>query len=175
MDQSIIRNLMLTKTDKDIAMMVELPVESVTRYIATVCEASGLFSYQMKMDLRKAARPVREKAPRIPKPKTPKHGKSNAQRPAPKAKVQSEAQRRKEEDKKLKRKLQMQRATIEAERSHQRRAAREPMFKTKQVNWAAKVSVRIDAKTTILIDPGQNPEEARQNYLFKHSKNIKED
>lgn len=45
-----------------------------------------------------------------------------------------------------------------------------PLFKTREVDLNTKIRVVIDKRTTIYINAGQDPEEARENYLAKYSK-----
>lgn len=45
-----------------------------------------------------------------------------------------------------------------------------PLFKTKEVDYDTKILLRIDKRTTIYIKAGEDPVQARENYLKKYSK-----
>ena len=62
-DQSIVRNLMLTKSHRDIASFMECPVEEINTLICSMVLGTTIITHQMKLDSKAAAR----KKP--PKPK----------------------------------------------------------------------------------------------------------
>lgn len=51
-----------------------------------------------------------------------------------------------------------------------RSTSRHPQFKTKQVDYSALRSLRIDAKTVIYIKHDESPEQARDAFLLKYKK-----
>lgn len=142
-DQSIIRNLMLTKSHRDIASFMECNIEDINRVICSMVIGTAIITHQMKLDKKAADR----KTP--PKPKDLSRKRVAVQKQV--IKQAEEKQRSYSEVMKVER--------------QRRNLNREPRLPTKHVDYSQKISVRIDRKTTIYADPGEDIQALKERFL----------
>lgn len=145
---SIVRNMMLSSSDKDISDLLERPVNVITDSIKELVSGTGIITHQQKLDAKKSLRSA--KLPKSPKPK-----------------ILTDKARADQADQKHKETLRDIRNKIAVEREHNNRR-RESQFKTIEVDYAKLVMVKIDDRTNIYAKPGEE-EKTRAEYLKKHS------
>jgi membrane protein involved in colicin uptake len=148
MEQSIIKNSMLRKSHKEIAWILDVDVTDIAQFIESITIGTDIVTLQMQRD--------RSKKPAKPK----------SQRQPSKSKILAE-QRKKEKAIELK-----HRNEIEKQRHEQRSRARQPAFKTKQVDYSQLISVKIDRKTTIYAKPGEDVSELKAKFIEKYGTKI---
>lgn len=154
MEQSIITNMIALKSVKYIAMVLDSNVEAVSAFIDEKIKGTDTITYQMKIDANKknpVVKAVREKK-------------------VPVKKVNQLAETKKQlqlEEREKKRKNSIEKAIVEAARSNSRR---QPVYKTKKVDYSQLITVKIDHKTTIYAKPGENIEEVKRRYFKNYGK-----
>ncbi len=158
MERSIIKNMMLSRSHKDIAAFLERPVAEISEIAAELNPENKISTYQDRLNERKATyiRPVRIK---VVKPAGAKMLKAD------RLKIE------REEKLEQKRRNQAERLNIEAQR---RNAKRAPSFKMKEVDYSKMVTVRIDRTTFIYAEPGHE-QEAKQRFLKTYVRPIHQD
>lgn len=157
MEQSIIKNMMLRKSHKDIVRLLDCDLVDLSFFISEHVADTDIITWQMKLDLNKPIKrvqPPKEKKVviRIPKP---------VKQPDPLEKERMEARKLAQLAKEQKSRDFNERMNIERQRAVRRR---EPQLKTKDHNFSAKVSVRIDRCTVILVKPGEE-EKAKKEFM----------
>lgn len=151
MEQSIIKNMMLRKSYKDIAQLLEYDVRDLKRFISAEIEGTDITTWQMKLDERKPvkrARPAREPA-------------SETER--------LRIDQRKADDLKKELKLAAYRIRINNE-SERKQLRRQPAYKNVVRDYSKMKLVRIDEKTFIYVKPGDDIEAARERYKLQVEK-----
>lgn len=83
------------------------------------------------------------------------------------AKIQSEAKRRREEEKKLRIQRIVERQNIEAERHAKRKAERTPLHKTRNIDYSGMQHVKINTKTWVVVKPGTDVNTLMKAYKEK--------
>lgn len=151
-EKQIIRNAMISKSNSEIALLIDADVHDVAAFISGITTI-GVATRQMKIDKKKS----------LHKPKPAK---------TPRVKVSSEAKRRELEAKKLRKEQQDEKNKIEGERYATRKASREPKYKTKVVDYSTMKTIRIDSKTLIYIKAGEDETAARKLYYEQHIKKV---
>lgn len=142
-ERVLISQNLVRLTDDQIAELINKPVDAVTQYINTITGGGTIkVSKSQKKQLR-----IKKKVQRVKKDPAKQHL----------AKVNKEL---------AKKVTRITATSIEQDLRAARkiREARQS-FKTKEVDYSQMISVRINSKTSILIKPDQDPEEARKNYL----------
>lgn len=152
---SIIRNMMLNKSCKDIAGLLDLDVEAVNEYVTSVTAGTGIITYQARIDEKKATR-SKANAMRIPKPPKEK-----------KVKVKKQTVVKVDDRKEQKRRNKEEADMIEGRRKLNLRESRR-QYKTIDVDYSKMVTIRIDRTTIIYSKPGE--EEATKTKFLKHYK-----
>lgn len=139
-DVRMIRNLMSSLSDEDIAIAVGKPLQSVRDKIFEITGVEG--SLYKRNEAKKIIR-QKIKSDRLPRrTKTPKR----------------------ETEKQIKRSSLVRKQ--DAERMVARRMRDKPLFKTKQIDYSTLIAVRIDDRTIIYAKPGADPEAIRDKYLL---------
>lgn len=149
-EKQIIRNAMISKSNREIALLINADTNRVAAFVSTLTNV-GVITHQMKLDEGKAL--VKERPAKVKRLQVP-----------------SEAKRRQEETKKLNREIKEQKNSVEKNLASNRRQRREPKFKTKVVDYSQMKTVRIDSKTLIYIKQEADEEAARIQYLKNHKK-----
>jgi hypothetical protein len=163
MEQSIIRNMMASKSVKDIARMVDSNVGDVAAFIKAAVEGTGIVTYQMRLDAKKMAKPAK-----APKPAKAKKKKISA---AALLKIE-QAKKEKEQAYKIKMAKHKEALAARDAKVYQRRP---PNYKTIVVDYTKLQTVRIDRKTVIYAKPGENIEALKKRFLKNYgSKVLKE-
>lgn len=160
-DISIIENMMLTKSHKTIAEMIEKPVKETGELIESLCQQRELQSYQFFLDCKKAIRD-RDKPKKVKAPKK-KKGK----------KVETAEQKLAREKKEIRAAIDQQRAGRDAQARRERSSRNEPKFETRRVDYGQKHLVRIDNKTFFYINPGEDEKAAREKFMKTYAKSFK--
>lgn len=160
-DISIIENMMLTKSHKTIAEMIEKPVKETGELIESLCQQRELQSYQFFLDCKKAIRD-RDKPKKVKAPKK-KKGK----------KVEKAEQKLAREKKEIRAAIDQQRAGRDAQARRERSSRNEPKFETRRVDYGQKHLVRIDNKTFFYINPGEDEKAAREKFMKTYAKSFK--
>lgn len=146
----MLRFLDTRKTDEGIAEVLELPIETVREMMKQVT-GKGNSSYHLEMEKKTLGKGK---------------GKAVAREGRRKTKEEVDEQRRLktalEEKAREKRRLL---AKQEAEREKNRRQRDKPLFETKKIDYSRMVSVRVDGRTIIYIEPDQDPEEAKRKFI----------
>lgn len=190
-DISIIENMMLTKTHKQIAEMIDKPLKETGELIETICEKEELMSCQAKQTalrvIRRSERPVKVKPPKRQKDdnRTP-WSLLDGDRPAAveKKPVTRQARASKEEtpEQKLAREIKEERKAADLQRRNHnevnrrdRENRRQPAFKNKEVDYNELRTLRIDKRTVIYIKYGEDPKKAKENFLKVYAKVIPHD
>lgn len=150
-EESIIKNMMLSKSHKDIAALLRCGKEDVKGLIVVLTKDTNIVTHQMKLDQRAAGRPHPVKV-KIPRPPT-------------KAAT--------EKEKKLKEKVSLRAQQQKNTRERKsRNRPREPEFKTKDVDYSKMIIVKVDRKTFIQVPAGSDIEAVKNKYL-ERSQNSK--
>ncbi len=147
MELSIVRNMMRTRSNKDIANILDRPLIEVDSVVSHLVTITGLDSFQMKLD---QSRPNKVKASKPPRVKVVK------------AEVKSELRNRQEEREAIRRhRLKMEDAM------RQKRAARnEQKYVTKRVDYSKMNHVKIDRNTWIVVNPGDKESVERFKHMY---------
>lgn len=140
-DIMLIEKEISQKSYKDIAFLLDRPVEEVIGFCILYAREKGIVTYQQQLDENRPAKKVREKAEKAPREK--KHAGRPAKKPEPKI---------------------ISRQIIQEQKVKRDRQGK-PIFKTKTVDLSRLHQVRIDHKTCIYIKPGQDPEKVKKTYL----------
>lgn len=140
---------MLTRSHKDIALMVEVDLEDVSNFITATVEDKGIITWQMKLDQRRGAGKSSEAI------------KNPIEKPVPVDNIVAEAKKLSFEKREQKRANLAERMNVERQRVNNRR---QPQYKTKVVDYSKMVTIRIDRTTTIYAHPGEE-EKTKKNFL----------
>jgi hypothetical protein len=159
---SIIGNMMTSKSNKTIADLLERPITEIAAVINELKTRDGLSSYQDRIDAKAAER----KATAVKKPKL------RVQRV-----VTKQNKKEVEKQKKLleKQKARQERLNMDEKSRVQREKARGPKFNMRKVDYSQKKTLRIDSKTFIYINPGEDEEAARANFMKTYKKSFNPD
>jgi hypothetical protein len=150
LERSLIKNMMLSKSFKDIASMLERDVNEIREAVEEL-KNPGAVTFQEKLDAKRKV-----KAPRPPR-----------------VKVKSAREKKKEEEKLRKeREREIKRKNLDYERSRARASSREPKYETKAVDYSQLRSIKIDRTTTIYAKPGEDIETVKANFLKTYQKPI---
>lgn len=149
---SIIENMMLFKPHKVIADMLEKPVDDIGKLVESLCASRELESYQSRLKKRVA----------ITK-------KTRVKKPAQQEDIILRIKAKGREQEKQKGML------LESQRLKRKEMLNAPKFKTPDVDYSKKHTVRIDSKTFIYINPGEDEEQAKKNFLKIYSRSFKKD
>jgi hypothetical protein len=149
----IIQNGYLTKSSKQLALLIDCPVSVVDAAIHLL--APEVKSKQQIITERIAARPAKIKPPK-------------------KERVPKKELRRKEELRKKVLSEKKQRTSAENEWRQQRQGNlnREANFKNKAVDYSDMVLVKIDRKTSFYVKKGENIAAAKERFLKMYSKSL---
>lgn len=140
-DIMLIEKEISQKSYKDIAFLLDRPIEEVIGFCILYAREKGIVAYQQLLDERRPAKKVREKSEKAPREK------STAGRPS-----------KKPEPKIISRQI-LQEQKVKRDRQGK------PIFQTKAVDLSRMHEVRINPKTCIYIKPGQDPVAATENFL----------
>ncbi len=150
LDQSIIRNSMLSKSDKDIAALLGCSTADVHAYISNQLLGTNIVSRQMKLEAKRPAKKPKIKAEKKQNPaKTIRQIKQHQQKLAVKEQKQ----------KNLTEKYLAERRSKNETHENRRR------YKTREVDYSKLILVKIDSKTSIYIKPGQDAEIEKERFL----------
>ena len=160
-ETGIIKNLMVSRDARYIADLIESKKETVAEAIKQISDFTGVSSLQEKLD-NKAAQRKALKA----KHQT-KRGRAAITRMVKKIvdPVMEGKRLQRDKDKKI-RSNQDEAARVKRERS------RGQKFVTPVIDYTKKISVRIDNKTQIYINPGEDPVAAKENFLSIYKKSF---
>lgn len=137
-DQSIIKNMMLQKSAKEISKLLDCKTQDVLDFMKIAVHGTNIVTCQMKLDAKRPLKkPVKKK-----------------QKDNSKLQLKKLVEERKKE--KVKR-LQMD--------EERKRSRRPPTYKSKEVDYSQLITVRIDAKTFIYAKPGDDIEKLKANFL----------
>lgn len=149
-DIMLIEKEISQKSYKDIAFLLDKPVEEVIGFCIKWAFEKGITTYQQLLDEKRKPRAVREKA-----------GKASREK---KVKVPAPAKPKRPVGRPVKEPLVISRR-IEQEQKQKRDRQGRPIFQTRTVDLSKLHQVRIDHKTCIYIKPGQDPEKVKKAYL----------
>lgn len=142
LDKRVIQTLLRKKSFADIADIIDKPLLFVQDYILEYLEGKNIETYQQKLTNKI-----------LGKKKKQQQEKSNKSR---------------EDDlKKHKKKTIL---AQEHEMQNNRRRRNEPVFATKQTDYSQKKLIRIDARTSVYVDPNTDVAEFRRNYIERMNK-----
>jgi hypothetical protein len=162
-ETSIIRNMMLTKSAKYIAVILEMDTAEIKVLLAALANTAGIISYQQKLDDKLAAK----KAATISKTRTKR---IRDQRQGAATIEQKKLQRENDRLRKEQLKLAIRRDK-ESKRVSLYPARRPPNYKTIVVDYTKLVTVRIDRQTMIYSQPGEETA-TKKKFLEKYVKPI---
>jgi len=155
-DLTLIKNMGLTHTYKQIADLLEKPVNEIADVIERTFKGiDNLQTYQDKVDKRNAVRAAMPKKIKVIKPRPASVGKEKLIDPVLVRKKQ-------ERERKL---------AIISQQDERRRVNQESnrsKFVTKKVDYTEMRSLRIDRKTIIYVKDGEDPEEVRARFLLNY-------
>jgi len=150
LEVQLIRSSLSTKTDMEIAEVLERPVEEVR---AKINEITGGAADERESDVKKYQE---EKAQaRIKKAKPAKAPKIIRKKEAPVKKPEKQVDVEK---------------VWEQQKAQARMREARLTFQTKPVDLTGMISVRIDHRTTIFVKPGTDIEQAKHNYQLQRLK-----
>lgn len=152
-DLSIIRNMMISKSNKTIAALLDCKTQDIDSVIARIKQTEGLPSFQDKIDAKRKPKPQKVKAPK-------------------KIRQETDIQRLAREKKEERAALKVQRLNMDEKSRVAREIARGPKFKTKETDYKKLRTLRIDRKTFIYINPGQDEEKAKADFLKTYKKSF---
>jgi len=143
-DLTIIKNMALTKTHKQIAELVECDVADVADVINKTFEGvTGLQTYQEKVDKRNANKVLREPKPAAVKIRAP--AKEKPVRPAQDTFL--------DDRKKERAAIAKQISQENEQRRSKRQAEQQPKHVSKKVDYSKMKLIPINSKTSIYVDP----------------------
>jgi len=160
MDQSVIRNMMASKSAKDIARMVDSNAGDVAAFIKTAVDGTSILTYQMRLDAKKMAKPA--------KSAKPAKKKSKKLSDAALLKIE-QAKKEKEQNYKIKMASHKEALAARDAKAYQRRP---PSYKTIVVDYTKLQTVRIDRKTVIYAKPGENIEALKKRFLKNYGTKV---
>lgn len=162
---SIIGNMILSKSNKTIADLLDRPVKEVVDLVTEIKIRENLISFQDKLDTKIAQRKAL-------------HGKHQNRRgsaamnklnnKAPETEIQKEL-RHKQEQRQIEK---IKRLNEDEKRRSNKEKNNRPKFKMKNIDYSQLHSLRIDSKTIIYIKPGEDPAIARANFLNIYKKSF---
>jgi hypothetical protein len=138
LDKNFIQNMMLTHSHKEIAGMLSVDIADIKNFIYTVTNGSLIITRQAVIDRSKKA--AKKKIKKISDKK-----------------IQEEWRK----EKKQKIKNYNEHIQFESRKKH---AQKNPSFKSKEVNYQALISVKVDERTYILISPGEDRDAAIKKF-----------
>lgn len=141
LETRLLRQLMTSKPDEEIALVLDRPVEEVRTQIREL--TGGISPYNQRQVDKEAVRQNR---------------KARAATACRLQQVNEELTRQQE------RRLSRQR---DQEAAQKRKQREQPQYETRAVDLSQLREVRIDAKTCIYIRPGQDPVAEKKNYLAR--------
>lgn len=143
-DKRIIQSLIKKISFAEIADVIDRPLEEVLNYARDYTKDKDILTKQQQIDDHNI---LKEK--------------KNIERVSTKQKLTSDAERKKDFEKLQKKNRQAR----EREMVNNRKRSREPLFKTKIVDYSQTISVRIDAKTIIQVPHETDIKLVKENYL----------
>ena len=164
---SIIGNMMISKTNKAIADLLERPLYDVAQVIADIKLREDIESFQDKIDAKNAARKLSQA--------NQQRTRRAAVKNSPKRKQETEAKRLAREQKEIKDALKRQRLNRDEKSRVDREKARGYKFQTKVIDYSKLHTLRIDRKTVIYIQPGQDEQKAKADFLKTYKRSFKAD
>ena len=150
----IVRNMMLSKSNRQIAEIMGWEVKDANDIVNQLCLSNNLTCFQEKLNNKRQERAAA-------KPKKESKQKIKKERPAKLSSKEKEAYL-KEKEEKIKRSSYSEVMKVERQR---RNLNREPRLPTRHVDYSQKISVRIDRKTTIYADPGEDIQALKERFL----------
>jgi LytS/YehU family sensor histidine kinase len=151
-EESMIRNMMLSKSYKEIAFVLDFTYDQISAYVSSVTAGTDIITYQQRLDEKK----------------------SNGRRSESLTKTKAiKVAKEKVADKKIKEEREAtNRHRVDHERNleNKRRESRQRL-PTIQVDYTKKVMVRIDRTTFIYAFPGQE-EQAKAAFLKQYRRPI---
>lgn len=166
MEQSIIKNMMLRKSYKDISSLLGCNVDDLAFFITVRIEGTDIMTWQMKLDAHKSVKKIKDSNQRMEKKVTAPEGKVIIPRPARDLK-REEKKLQEEQLQEFKRKRHLEKLNAENEKKYRRRP---PNYKTIAVDYSKMITVRIDRKTVIYANPGEDIEKLKQRFKKNYSK-----
>lgn len=138
-DLRIIQSLIKKKSFLEIAEIIERPVEEIFTYVEQYIKGKNIKTYQQVLDDKASAKAKKF----LSKLSSASKAKAN------KIRVQEMSRLHK----------------LHENEVAQKRKKPEKTFATRAENYALKILLRINNKTSIYINPGDDPEAARKKYL----------
>lgn len=150
-DQSIIKNMMLQKSAKEISRLLDCKTQDVADFIKNAVHGTNIVTHQMKIEAKHPAKKTVEKRQTISRAKIKKQ-EAALQIRITEEKIKLKSRRQVEDDRKR----------------------RQPsMYKSKNVDYSKLITIKIDAKTYIYANPGDNIEKVKSNFLKTYKKSFK--
>lgn len=157
-----IRSLAASKTDEQLAEMLDKPMELI----------SAQFALMANLPKRPGEKPVVVHSPKVPKaPKPPKPAKNTvAKVKAPKSVRVSRADRKlkRDREKAVKEQQNREKRSLlqdELQRLKNRKDRLEKsIYATRPLDLTGTVAIKLNAKTTVYVKPGTNIEELKKKY-----------
>ncbi len=159
MEKGIIRNMMLSKSHRDIARIIDCSVDQVASIITEEIAGTDTITHQMKLDATKP--PKKTKPPKPPKQVLQEKKLSATQKRS--------IEKQRIADQKQQRKLEAYRVARDIEIEKKKR--RPSNYKTIEVDYTKKIMVKIDHTTYIYSVPGQE-EKTKRDFLKNYKKPI---
>lgn len=144
-ERSIIKNMMLSTSHKDIAALIGCTEKEVAEIVSSHIAGTAMVTYQVKLNER------------------------NFERKIDRAKIVNAAKIEREKNREQKIKNKNHRIEIE---QHRKNSRREPSFKTREVDFTEMMSVRIDSKTVLQVKKGSDIEALKKRYSKKVKKHF---
>jgi len=159
MEVSVIRNMMHSRSFKDIAAVLDRSKEEISECVSWIADGTEIIPHQTILDERAAAqkRPPRV---RVPKPKTASPAKLKK---ADKEKID------REKKKELKKANQQERMRVDHERAKIRAESR-GRFLTREVDYTNMHMVKVCKGTYVYANPGETDQQAIDRYYRTYKK-----
>jgi hypothetical protein len=144
----LIRSLISCRSDEDIAMILEKPVQDVAAKIHEL--TGGVGPYQAKLNKKKN--------------KVEKKKREHKKEVVVRQQKRSEGKAKKEFESNKSKEIRKLIARQNAERQARNRERDKPLFKMNKVDYTKLIAVRIDYKTVIYAKPGEDIAEVKKRY-----------
>lgn len=171
-DAAIIKNMMVSRDAKYIASLLDADKDRVEEFMLLVTANTGVVSLQQKKNEKAQARrrekPTGVKAER---PVMSKDDFNNIKQVKSQA-IKLKNKRESEEKKEARRQKQIARVNEQEALRVKREKSRGPLYQTKQVDYTQKRMVKVDSKTWIYVDPGQDQKKAVEKVLTDYKKSL---
>lgn len=147
-ERTTVKNMMLTASIRDIAFILDRSDDEI-RLVMKQLREEDTVTRQDILDEKRKTKPAKKTR---------------------KKKVESQDQKLRRQRIEERNAAHRQRMNMMEAQRKQRLAARQPVFVTKEVDYSKMQSVRIDRRTTIILNPGEDKKAAVEKFISTYNK-----